>query len=119
MSFSPTSLSASSRPDPQNGIVRIASSVEAINANCYKNCKSLEEVIFTNDSKLRHIGRNAFKKSGLKKIRIPREVETLGDECFEGSTFLAEVISADDSKLRRIGNRTFEISHLTSITIPG
>ena len=46
-------------------------------------CTSLEEVIFADGSKVRHIGKNAFAGSGLKKIRIPREVD-IADNAFLG-----------------------------------
>ena len=61
------SLKRRSRPKPKDGTVRIDSSVEVIEAECFKGCKSLREVIFADDSKLRHIGEDAFSGSGLKK----------------------------------------------------
>ena len=70
---------------------------------CFYWCRSLEEVIFADDSKLRHIGKEAFKWSGLKKITIPSGVETLDNEFFSGCKSLEEVIFANDCKHGRIG----------------
>ena len=75
------SLNRESRPEPKNGTFRIDSSVEIIEAGCFSGCKSLEEVIFADVSKLGRIGKSAFKESGLKGITIPSEVE-LGSDAF-------------------------------------
>ena len=83
-----------------------------MNDECFYGCKSLEEVIFTDDSKLRHIGKYAFYRSGLKKIRIPSTVETLDDYCFYGWKSLEEVIFPDDSKLRCIGRNRPTFAHV-------
>ena len=53
----------------------IPSEVETLDGSCFHTCKSLEEVIFADDSKLHRIGKEAFAESGLKNITIPREVD--------------------------------------------
>jgi hypothetical protein len=76
---------------------------------CFCECKSLNEVIFESESKLKEIGQSAFRDSGLSgSIRIPNSVEKLGPRCFCGCRDLCEVIFESRSKLKEIGKKCFE-----------
>ena len=111
-------MSRLSGQKPQNGTIHIEASVEVIESRCFQRFMSLKEVIFTNDSKLRHTSENAFSQSDLVKITIPSEVETLDYFCVYRCTSLEEAIFSNDSKLHHIEIWAFYGSSLEKITIP-
>ncbi|MDR1982328.1 MAG: leucine-rich repeat domain-containing protein [Holosporaceae bacterium] len=98
--------------------VVIPNGVEIIGEKCFMDCKSLNEVIFEDNSSLRQIDKMAFSYSGLESIRIPATVEFIGMGCFRYCKSLREVIFEGDSNLREIDERAFSESGLESIRIP-
>ena len=103
----------------------LPSSCETIEASAFKNCISLESVVFEPDSKLKKIGGGysiiktdtpAFPSndgnyyvsipygafsgcSALKSITIPATCETIESTAFKGCTSLEQVVFMDGSKL--------------------
>jgi hypothetical protein len=98
--------------------VRISNNVENIGKECFYKCKSLCEVVFESDSKLKEIDGSTFYYSGIKTIRIPSNIEYIGEYCFYKCKFLGEIVFESDSKLKGIDNRAFSCSGITAIAIP-
>jgi hypothetical protein len=98
--------------------IRILSTVELIEEECFFGCGSLTEVIFESGSNLKRIEKSAFRSSGLKSIRIPSIVEFIGKACFFGCESLKEVIFESGCNLKRIERSAFYGSGLKSIRIP-
>jgi hypothetical protein len=73
-------------------MIRIPSNVEMFGKYCFSECKSLCEVVFESNSKLREIDDLALSSSGIKTIRIPSNVEMFGKHCFSGCKSLYEVV---------------------------
>jgi hypothetical protein len=68
----------------------IPSSVEILCKSSFRGCKSLESILFENDSKLTRIEEAAFSQSGLKSIVIPSSIEVV---CRASLGDLAELLS--------------------------
>lgn len=71
------------------GSVAIPSSVEYISDYAFRNCSRLSTVSFANDSKLKSIGKEAFRDcsgllGGITSITIPNSVQTIGRSAFKG-----------------------------------
>jgi hypothetical protein len=96
----------------------IPSCVEFIAEQCFRRCKSLNELIFENDSNLKRIDKYAFSSSGLKSVQIPAKVESIGEGCFSHCESLNEVIFESDSNLKRIGKGAFSSCGVKSVRIP-
>jgi hypothetical protein len=49
--------------------LRIPNNVEVIGAECFRHCKSLDEIRFESGSKLKEIGKSAFNNSVIITVR--------------------------------------------------
>lgn len=92
--------------------IEIPASVETIGIAAFKDCSSLQSVIFQPGSLLRIIdsgqsctgGHGAFMNcTSLSSIEIPANVETIGSAAFEGCKSLQTVTFAKGSQLKIIG----------------
>jgi hypothetical protein len=64
-------------------MISIPSNVANIERGCFRDCKSLCEIVFESDSKLKQIGSFALRDSGLRMVRISSSVENTESGCFE------------------------------------
>ncbi len=70
--------------------ITIPASVVSIANYAFSGCADLETVIFKDDSKLRSIGREAFKDcSSLTALTLPESVENIGILAFDGCNSLS------------------------------
>jgi hypothetical protein len=90
---------------------------ESISDGCFYCCKSLCEVTFESDSKLKEIGKSAFCDCKIKSIRIPSNVKVIGEWCFSGCKALCDVTFESGSKLKKIHNNAFKCS-LKRVRVP-
>ncbi len=97
--------------------IKIPSSVTYIGDEAFYECNYLASVTFEENSKLTHIGDNAFLCCGFESIKIPSSVTYIGAFAFEGIE-LEEVIFEENSKLESIGSHAFSTNSFTSIKIP-
>jgi hypothetical protein len=100
--------------------VRIANTIERLDAGCFYGNESISNVIFESGSTLLSIAESAFCFcSSLSSIFIPSSVESLGKECFSGCESLSTVTFESDSKLSSIAKCAFHFClSLSSIFIP-
>ena len=100
--------------------VSVPATVVRIETNAFQSCKSLTNVTFAADSRLKTIGNHAFNGcSSLTGITIPATVTRIGDNAFQTCTGLTGITFAAESELKSIGNHTFNgCTNLPDITIP-
>jgi hypothetical protein len=98
--------------------ITIPASITEIGDNCFKNCESLESVVFEPGSRLERIEKYAFWGNGLKSIVIPASITEIGDNCFKDCKSLESVVFEPGSRLERIGQYAFWGSRLNRIVIP-
>jgi hypothetical protein len=96
----------------------VLSNVEVIGCLCFEGCKSLSEVIFEPQSRLRIMPESCFQGTCLRKVKIPRSVEVIEGKCFACIHALCEVTFESDSLLRKIGYGAFSRTSLEWICIP-
>jgi hypothetical protein len=85
---------------------------------CFYKCKSLSEVKFESNSKLKEIGEFTFYKCGIRSIEIPNNVERIGGGCFFKCCSLCEVIFESGSKLSEICGLAFQHCPAMHVIIP-
>jgi hypothetical protein len=100
--------------------VIIERNIGSIGRSCFRECRSLESIVFESDSRLSILGECAFSECrSLKSICIPAQVERISDSCFRACRSLAEVKFEPGSKLTRIDYEAFARCHsLVSFAIP-
>lgn len=113
--------------------ITIPASVEEIQASAFKNCTSLQKVVFEEGSQLRFIGGGrwefnergdgysygAFKNcKSLTAITIPANVDNIESHAFEGCSSLATLTFAEESKLKIISKYAFATSSIEELKIP-
>ena len=92
----------------------IPASVTKINANCFKNCASIESITFVGD--VTEIGDYAFFEcSNLTSIVLPNTVQKIGISSFRNTSKLTSITIP--SSVTSIGNNAFYWSGITSITL--
>jgi hypothetical protein len=89
-----------------------------ISKGCFFGCDFLRDIVFETGSKLKEIGRDAFRNTKLRAIRIPRSVENIEEFCFYGCKSLSELVFESGSELKKIGDYAFCKSGLRAIRIP-
>lgn len=102
--------------------LRISEGIEVIENRAFKECKSLEYIVFPDT--LRRIGeQNAgerdgvFTKTNLYSVEIPNGVEHLGNYVFASCHNLRKVVLSD--KIKTISMGTFyNCTCLTKVTLP-
>lgn len=62
--------------------ITIPKNVESIDDNAFAGCKSITEIHFSSDGKLKSIGTSAFSGTGITKAVIPKSVESIGADAF-------------------------------------
>jgi hypothetical protein len=90
---------------------------EMIGDRCFSKCKSVNEVVFEEGSRLQSIGARAFYDCGIKSIAIPSGVEVIGKQCFDSSK-LCSMSFGKDSRLKLIENQAFWSALIGKIVIP-
>ena len=76
--------------------ITIPSSVDSICDKAFKNCSSLEKVIFEKDSTLSDIGKYAFQRcKSLKEISLPPFISSIKRGCFAGCEKLTKISIPD------------------------
>lgn len=88
-----------------------------IPAGFFENCKKLETLIFSKDSALVSVDKNAFRNcSSLKTLTLPSTLKTIGEGAFEGCKALPEI---DLSAITSVGKNAFKgCASLRSLAIP-
>lgn len=98
--------------------IHIPDSVEKLDQECFANCKALESVRFSSQSRLRRLGSEAFAECGLQDIAIPDTVEEIGDRCFRHCTELSAVYFGRTSVVRILGDCAFWSSGIKRFDAP-
>ena len=99
----------------EDGIYEIPDEVSKIANNAFNGCKSLKQVVFTEN--LESIGYKAFAGSGLITVTMTDEISYLNESVFSGCTSLSEVRLS--KKLSGISEELFKgCISLKSLTIP-
>ena len=96
----------------------IPSEITAIEANAFKNNKTVKAVAFEEDSTITAINADTFYFSSLEYIEIPASVKTIETRAFDGAVNLKEVIFEEDSQLEEIKQDAFTALTMTEFTIP-
>jgi hypothetical protein len=96
----------------------IPSTVERIGDNCFSKCKSLTEITFEFDSRLRVIGKFTFYKTAVRSVRIPSTVEYIAEKCFSKCKSLIFLKFESDDVLKSIGKNAFSCTALKTVQIP-
>jgi hypothetical protein len=79
----------------------IPSSIVVLGSSSFRECKSLESVLFENHSRLERIEEAAFARSGLKSIEISPKVRFIQFSAFLGVFPSPISISRDNAKFRK------------------
>ena len=97
--------------------VTVPGSVREIGANAFSECKSLREVVFQGQSKLKIIGKGAFNGcKNLAKIDLPEELTSIEDKAFYGCESLEDIKLPD--RLERVGEYCFFATSVRKIDFP-
>ncbi|KAK8886999.1 hypothetical protein M9Y10_038034 [Tritrichomonas musculus] len=98
--------------------VAIPSFIRKIGQYAFDECKQIQSIKFSSDSKLKSIDNYAFFNSSLESISIPRKVANIGDFAFSFCNQLKSIEYCQNSKLSLIENYAFSDSSLEKIFIP-
>lgn len=58
--------------------VTIPNTVDSIGAYAFANCTHIDRLVFSNNSKLKYIGKHAFEGSAVTSVSLPNTLVTLG-----------------------------------------
>lgn len=97
---------------------RIPSFINRIAPYAFDECKQLVEVIFTDNSELQIIDKNAFSNTLIETITIPSSVKEICEKAFINCSKLKKVIFQNDSELELIGKNAFSECAIENIFIP-
>ena len=98
--------------------ITIPNNVIVIGKSAFYNCKQLQKVEISKESKLQSIEEDAFAGSLITYITIPNEVRMIGRRAFNNCKLLRNVEISEESKLQTIEEFAFSGSSIISITIP-
>lgn len=98
--------------------ISIPPSTEIISAHAFQACINLQYIKFAKNSKLKKIGRFAFKGASITKLNIPSSVELIDHYAFSSCKNLSYITIYIDSKLIGIGDNAFEKLNIKSIYFP-
>lgn len=98
--------------------VTIPKSVTKIGAFAFKECSSLSEVNFENESMLNEIGKEAFTSTAITTIRIPKHVKTIGPEVFSKCNNIQSIEFESGSEFSEISESMFAGCPFTNFTLP-
>lgn len=98
--------------------IEISNNISTIDWMAFAGCTNLEEVVFTEPSKIEVLPFELFVNcSSLKTINIPSSVKEIKPLCFAGCAALTHVVIPEGVEL--IGRQAFsECTNLQSIIIP-
>ena len=107
-------------PNLVSGEIILPKSISCINAEIFKNKKTIKTVAFENGSELQTIGFSAFEGcENLETIKIPNSLTSIGGRAFAGCSNLSSVNLENADNLLNIGVRAFaECKSLKSIVLP-
>ena len=94
------------------------SSVTNIDSYAFENCSNLITITFPDDSKLRLIGKGAFKSISIKEIIIPSSVTNIGNNAFLDCSNLTSITFQHDSKFQSIRLEAFRNAFIIESIIP-
>jgi hypothetical protein len=97
---------------------KVPASVEIIKESCFEGVKSLCELTFEGESRLKRIQKNAFRETSLRSVKIPASVEYIGSFCFYDCKVLSEVTFEPNSRLKEICEKAFYGTALTDFRVP-
>jgi hypothetical protein len=66
------------------------------------SCKSVQSVVFEENSQLLRLEARAFLASGLTSIHLPASVTVIGESCFSGCGSLASITFESGSQLSQL-----------------
>ena len=94
-------------------------SLISIGNHAFDSCKSVNEVIFPINSKLRSIGEYAFSYNAFKEIIFPRSIEELGKYCIANNDKLVNATFEPDSVIKLLPSYFLNgCTKILSFTIP-
>ena len=97
--------------------ITIPSEVTTIGRNAF--CRSqLQQIDFSNSSRLQKIEEASFAQTQIEKIEIPSEVTVIEICAFSMCRRLRTVTFLKESKLQKINEQAFEMTPISSISIP-
>ena len=65
--------------------VRVAASVQSIGEKSFYKCKELQNVIFSENSQLKEIGKDVFNECCNLILMLPEGLTNIGEDWFKGS----------------------------------
>lgn len=96
--------------------ITIASTVEKLGENTFRNCTALYNLVW-NSSSIKRIPANCFWGcTALKEINIKESVEELGDYCFRECSSLNKVTIPQKSALKLIGTNILAGNNAALVT---
>lgn len=98
--------------------VKIPSFIKRIGPYAFNNCKLLQTVEFSSNSKLKRIDRFAFSCSSLERIILPSSVTLINELAFSNCLKLTSFEISFDSKLELIHESAFFRSQFKCFYIP-
>jgi hypothetical protein len=96
----------------------IPRATEILGPHSFSYCKSINDIEFEIDSKLRVISNSCFEASSVARIQIPRTVEILGEKCFKSCLSLRHIEFESHSVVNAFKKQCFSRSSLPQIVIP-
>ncbi|KAK8838471.1 beta-1,3-glucan linked protein [Tritrichomonas musculus] len=97
---------------------KIPSFIKTIENYAFDCCKSLQSVIFEENSQLKTLGQYAFSGSSMRKIDLPQSLTKIDEGCFTYCENLEELNFSKDSELVSFERSLFSYSSLKKLTIP-
>lgn len=94
------------------------SQLKTLEAATFANCSVLKNVIFGEGACFTSIGGNAFLATAITSINIPHTVTSIGSAAFQDCKNLSTIIFEDGIQLQSIERQAFSRAGITSIKIP-
>ena len=99
-------------------IAEIPDFIEIIAPNAFYECRKLETVNFSENSKLKIIDKHAFYNCIFFCITIPQHVKHIGENAFHYCWRLNAIEIPENSELQTISNRAFYGTKIVHLMIP-
>lgn len=98
--------------------ITIPSFIKIIESNALSNCRQLQTIEFTKDSKLQKIDYCAFESTPIEFIKLPSQLEIIKSGAFSFCRNLKTIEFPSDSQLKTICASAFAFSSIEYFTIP-
>ena len=99
--------------------ITLPDSVVEVHAGTFSGCADLASVTLGENSKLKTIGNEAFKASGIRELSLPPTVQTVGESAFSDAKQLTAMTFSTSSAKLSIGSSAFSgCSNLSVIALP-